>query len=983
MMWHITSAGLLGLAWLTTVGTPALADDIETPHLELVRALRAKGYHDLALEYLLRLKGQLPSVSKEIAARLPLEVAQSRTDVANLDRDLSKRRAQLQVAHAELEALLKSPGSVGKAEIHGELGRNLSEQGRTLALQVRQGANRAEAVRNAKSRFEAADKHYEQAVKLLDGYLQSVPTDNKNRTERQAALAAYLQALMQRGRMLAEYSQFPGLDDATSAQVGVQAAGVYEKAAALRDQHPLGWQALAHYAYIMEGINTTKANDAYKRVLDRKQPDALAAQALVEYFKMLGPWKAAQAGDKASRAKVRTECEKWLSKYANQLHGSEGIQVRTMLLRTTVAEISDLEDSRRKSPAGRQLIERAMKLADELEGELTEGGIDAEAIRFTVLKYSGRGDGPIAELRTFEDCLLRANIERLNAQEAAQKLEQAKTEEEKEALRKELSESNRNFLAACRRGQTLMPRDVKAKDWERLYLLLHLAYRRAGDLQRAVVVYDFLASSAKRTDLALSAAVEALTLYQFLGRQGDTQAQRRMTTLAHWIEKTFPDEPQTDMAREVLGMAAFSQRQYQEAMATLERVSPRHARYGTARYYAGVAAWTLHVAQAKEKNTSPKTPSPSRDRAVRLMRDGLKALQESKDDAEVHLLPRAQINLAEILQFLGNTDETLALLMPLVDRIEKKAFPTDLQSVEPQVLSMALRGMVQKRDLQGGAMRVLRILRQRGGEGGTAQVNDLLRDMGRQLRGQLAELEQRGPEAANTLKSTRESFKQFLVQLEADPPLPPDLRLWVASSYASMGEHAKAASLYAGVPRPPPNADEAATLAYRQSRLQRVVALRSAAVLAPEPQRAKLLTEAETALTEAMAEAWAKKHPMFLKEQILLVQLRGVVSGPQGAIAQWDKFRRALEPHLDKSRQIKEAYYEANFHLMESLVIEARQLSGPERRAGINRAAQLYVLFKRDDFGGPEHKVRFEQFLNADAQAQDFRPAVEQLLKAS
>ena len=55
-----------------------------------------------------------------------------------------------------------------------------------------------------------------------------------------------------------------------------------------------------------------------------------------------------------------------------------------------------------------------------------------------------------------------------------------------------------------------------------------------------------------------------------------------------------------------------------------------------------------------------------------------------------------------------------------------------------------------------------------------------------------------------------------------------------------------------------------------------------------------------------------------MREEILLLESRGKYSGKTGAIVRWDAFRNVLRPHVEKSEAMKEMYWEATYHLVET-----------------------------------------------------------------
>src|SRR5262249_35069018 len=102
----------------------------EPPYLEFVRALRAKGMPDLALEYLQKLSQKPPT---DLAPVLPLELAKTRLDLAPVEPDAGRRAAAQKQARAEFEAFVqKNPKRPLAAEANLEIARIVTLQARGL-----------------------------------------------------------------------------------------------------------------------------------------------------------------------------------------------------------------------------------------------------------------------------------------------------------------------------------------------------------------------------------------------------------------------------------------------------------------------------------------------------------------------------------------------------------------------------------------------------------------------------------------------------------------------------------------------------------------------------------------------------------------------------------------------------------------------------------------------------------------------------------
>jgi hypothetical protein len=304
------------------------------------------------------------------------------------------------------------------------------------------------------------------------------------------------------------------------------------------------------------------------------------------------------------------------------------------------------------------------------------------------------------------------------------------------------------------------------------------------------------------------------------------------------------------------------------------------------------------------------------------------------------------------------------------------------------VLEAAMNAYIQKKDFQQGALKVLAILQQRRGDPQLGDVTAFLQGTAVRISKQLDEYLKQGPAAKAQYQATRDSFRQFLEQIEKDPALPTRQRVWLGSNYVSLGEHARAAAILSTIPAPtPPPGKPAAddeVAVYRQAVTMRIVALRNAALAeADANDRDKALANVEKEMEKVAREDWARRNPTLLREEILLLESRAKYSGKSGAIARWDAFRNQLRPHIDKSEPMKELYWEATYHLAYCVYQEASLLKHPDaRKKNIDRAAALINEARRVNYGTPTQAARFEELL-ANPKYKDLKDAAERLLHST
>jgi hypothetical protein len=992
-----------------TFGGGQILSADEPPHLRLVYALRERGDHDLALEYLQRLQErEAPALPEEIKAVLPVEIAKSQVDAAGRSADPAAREAAIRQAVEDIQAFVKDQAQARHASLgdaHLTLARIFMEQGRAKAVEAehQQGQGEPMALRQeAIELLGQANESFAKAAEVLEERLRALnPMADKAGDEWQRIFRAYLETLYYHGWMLYQKSDLHG-NDVEGSKALEQAAKKFETLAGHRERHPLGWQGFAWYGRCHEALQKNLAEKAYKFILADKRPEVVPAQRLVRYFQLLTAWRS--LATKGERNKIRAEVENWVSAYPSAQHTPEGRHVRyllSLIYRDELEEASKTNPAQINRPEYQKLVDQTLGLLAALEKSPGEYATVATEVKYQVLRLSRRATGKaVHELKTFAESLLRANLELDDALAAEQKLQEAKDEKQRGELRSRMTAHIQTMLAAVRRGLALMPDDIKDDDRDRLYRLLYIGYLYTGDSYRAAIAIEHLARNARKPETARTAAVAAVDLYQTLARQSRQPADvQRLIAMATWLEQKWPDEGVTDTARRSLGFAFAEQQKYREAAAMWERVSPKHPAYAECSYRAGALYWNLHVTESRKSEQAVDRSTPERTKAVALLTRSLQATESpaeaDKTDRDVQTPIQAKILLAEIYSILGQLDAALELAEPLVQALGQGKLPEQLPaSARTRILAVALGAHVQKNSQENldRAMVILGILQQQASpEDLGGSLRDQLNKMGSQLKSQLTALEQQGPAAQRRLEQARASLRKFLsqleVQLDRDAKLPVDLRVWVGTSYASMGEHFKAAKVFASIPNPGKHGDPKLVQLYRQCQLLRIRALREGAAAEREPgKRSLLFVEVEKALQELVQRAdWAKKHPQVVTEQILLLQDQEKYSGRDGAIVRWDALRKALEPHIDQRPDLKDLYHEANYHLVYCMYMEVRRLPSSARREkekALSRIAQLLLQLQMRDYGGAEHRGRFEELLN-HPDHQDLKQHVERLQKAS
>ncbi|MFO0814893.1 MAG: hypothetical protein U0796_16860 [Gemmatales bacterium] len=989
----------LSLVIIITLLGVCHAQDDGMPHLELIRGLRDRGYHDTALTYLEKLKAQSNRLAPEVKAALALELARSRSDVASSIPPGTERDRLLQTSRTELEAFLKTNPSPGlAAEGEQALANCLAEQARSLAA----SADRAgittkagmELQKQSLARFDEADRKFATLQKTLEDQLgiklpEKTASKNANQPPPRSS-PLYLSTLYYRALTRYDKSRVSGLGVRDSGLANDEAQKIAEKLSLFRSVSSAGWQGYALYARTLEGADDNKANQIYRTIDSASTPNAIPAQRAIRYYPLARADAAGELTDKGSeRDRIKGQAERWLNLYSSLAGNSRDAQhVRFMLIRILAKELEETPENRRQTAEAQAKLDRALVLIDQMDNGRAEHLDALERLKYMMLRLSGRAKGPLESLKTVDEALLRSSLEFYTLQGLEAKLKEVGETVAKKDVEAQQRKQIEVTLAALRRTQQLMlDGEVSERQRVRLLNMLQSTLRRTGDGPRAALLCEYLAISSRQPDQAQVFAGEALRLYQFLSRAGgktDPAASARVIAMAYLLEERFPESEQADEARLILGRDLLSHKQFDAAIAKLTSIKTNP---GVPRYLAALGAWTKH--RELNKNNL-KVKSPEANKAVALLKEAQTALaqQTNKDELTQRTEVQAALLLLGIYETQGDADALIACAQPLLVRIEQKKMPNGLAAgTELQVLEAVIGAYIQKNDFQQGPAKVLAVLSKRPNDSQHGDSTRLLQTTALRIRQQLDELSRQGESSKAQYQVVRESFKNFLQQMERDPKLTLKQRIWLSNNFASIGDHAKAAQLLQDVQAPANTipdkktgeADEG-TLLYRQAISTRLIALRQAAMSeADANDRDKALAVVEKEMKKIMQEPWARRNPALLRDEILLLQLRGNYSGPRGAITRWDQFRASVRPLLDKSEAMKELYWEANYHLMVAVYEEAQLLKAPEaKQKGTERAASLFLAAQRENFGTPTQAARFKDYLTSSKRA-DLKTVVDQL----
>jgi hypothetical protein len=1038
------------------VYTPVSATE---PHLQFARGLRENGLPDLAVDYLQRLANNNPPA--DIAALLPLEIARARLDIAVQEGDGKKRNKQFAEARTAYETFLKvNPTHPRAAEAKLDLARLVALQGKHLLGQARRQESKStqkDMTAQAGQLFRDAAIQLKGANTEIDRRLAQLadPTTDADKAQKADLLKAKLNAQLDEAINLINQSNtmLDSKDVKARATIINQAKDQLIKLSKIDEENPTSWQAKVWLGRLAEEIEAKpEAIRRYTELTKEKAPAAAEAARTAAYLLLRLQAEDERVPDRVAHVKkMIADCDDWLRKHRSTANTPEGQGIR-YILATLLEEQARPGIVRPTSPpnappriagASRPALVRAERLFKELaesDNDYTEKAHNHRAGILVVLLAEKAQD--VTKLVTFEDCYLTAQIE-------AYEITQGKKSEEEKAKRMA------KIVAALKRSLTLVARTDPPRDVADARVMLTYAYLTGGEPYLAAVLGEHLSRSNLAGPRGAEAAAYALQAYAAVldadrrrnaGEAEVKSDQRRLRALAEYMEKSWPDEPATDIARHQLGSFLLEDKNFADAVAMFGRIAPTYPGLAQARYQEGAAAQKAQVGDglpaAKKKALLKqavadleKVPDPDPGASeetslavclARLQFGNLLLLDEQPNGANftraeavgkqmAALIPdlsldeqfapqvaaeAAKLQIAgvsgRVLQLFkaDKFDEARGVIAPLMAAIEKDVDKKDvyepLREAQRQVILLGLRAAILE-NKAADADKAMTLLRKITPATGAGTANDRLLRLVLDLKREADALKDKGDHAKR--EKLDNGLTAFVDELTKAPNLATDVRLFLASAYASLDKHKKAAVLLKDYPAP---------MAMEGDDAKRYQAVRVALMreyrLSGDSQQALFV------LNDAM-KSWGKMNLDVQRERLFLLEDVGNLGGAfkaaremQDALKKgWteyetaaheekraDEAERAAKTDEDRAKAqqakgeatvrkanaqpLRDAYWEFYFYeirvVLKSDVKKAKDEADKERRFGVIAGAIKKLEDGQDDFGGKDLRDKYRDLLD-------------------
>ncbi|MCE9555007.1 MAG: hypothetical protein K8T91_16760 [Planctomycetes bacterium] len=452
---------------------------------------------------------------------------------------------------------------------------------------------------------------------------------------------------------------------------------------------------------------------------------------------------------------------------------------------------------------------------------------------------------------------------------------------------------------------------------------------------------------------------------------------KRLQTAAEHIIKTWPNNPEADEAKFVLGTVALIQKNGKLAVEMLTSVQPSSPRYSAAMLSVGRYAWRrYHEEMAKpEKERDANVLKRTSDSALKWLTAGAAAQRPkpgaAKQDEEQEKQQRQQATdlkllLADVLMACGKKDEAMVIYQEVVDAaLAAKGGQLDESTM--RALGTALKANITRGDLDKATQISVELGKRVGDQPQTNAllfnvlrflVQDLRKAEGEEIDAKESNDSAAIEKAADRVNKSSKRTGELLVVIVQQKQHSPATLVFVADTCLKVGMKAEGQALYRWI------LDEAARNPdFKTKAGASVLRIRAALVglLIEEKKYAEALRQIDLLLQEhpkaldllvtrgKILHAWAKTDPKRYDE----------------AIGQWNSVRVMLAGMPKKPPE----YYDAIYNLADCLIIKSQLEKKPD---SANQAEKLLsgVMVLTPDLNGPDTVARFKVLIKRAAKAQ-------------
>ncbi|CAN5891653.1 hypothetical protein BH23PLA1_BH23PLA1_27930 [soil metagenome] len=892
---------------------PGIPSDSDSRReLQFLQGLRERNYHDLANDYLDRLR-EAPEASDDLKEILEFEEGRGLLDEAARSPDLQRRDQLLDLARARLESFLKQkPDHPLASETRLKLAGLHLQRGQTEALKADEAtadAERQARLEAARSAFARARTAFEEAAKVLQDEFDAfpvgfIPEDDPQHDARDLAQIRVLEAKLKRG--LADYEEaqtYPPESPQRNELLDRAIEGFKDLHATYRTW----WAGIAARMWQAKSLeeqgNIGAAMGIYKELLEHAEPELRPLQRQVAFFKIIAHRKREEYPLAAELA------DEWLRASRGDTGSYERLGVQLELARALDVQ---LKEGRAGSPAQEKAVsERIVSLLSEVVRYASPYKADAVEL---LKEYR-----PTTIIDPRE--LIGLTFERV-------------VERAREAV---ASREWPNAIGLLRAALTKVDPARRAEDANEARMLLAYSFYNDRAYYEAAALADFLArrypdweSAPQAAELGLSSMAMAYdTMPKDAGAATDLD---RLADLARYAIQTWPEKDQADVARILLGDIALGRGAFDEAAEAFESVRSDSRRLD-ARGKAASAYWRKSLTSRRNapEGTIPPEAEQAAGKARSLLEETLEARKETLALSTDPALLSNVGDLAEIHVAESRPEEAVKILKPHLDDLAKVDRGATLNPIYSRLLKLQLQAHIASGQAEQAIADMKALEEANTGE----SLTQLFFGLGRLLEQEMDAQRDRGDRAA--LDRTRKAYEGFLDALsESETGQSFESLQWAGEALLTLDQPSKAREVFERLLKQYP--DNPRIL---RTKLKQVSALRQAKQFNDAWAKIDVLIKANPRSLDLLIERcrlmedWAHEQPGYWSH----------------AIRYWSE----LAQQLGNARPRPSEYYEAWYH-----VAYCQSMSGQKDTA---RRTLKSVMALSDSLGTPEIKSQYQNLL--------------------
>lgn len=794
--------GMVIAGWL---GLAACPGEGAEEAWRFLRGLRERGYHDMALEYLERMR-QHPQCPDDLKEVIDYEAGVTLVAGSRLAGGL--REKQLAEARTRFEKFLNDrPEHPLAGTTNTQLANVLVEQGKIkVDLASRPSKSDAEKkqlrgearqlYQEAQKVFVAAEQRvYEQAKALT----QTAEKDARQTAQRDEARRELLQARLYLAGVVYEIGKTYEAGSKQYKDQLTDAAGKYHDLYEKYSRYTAGLYArMQEGRAYMELGETDQAIEILKEMLTIPGGDETARTLKNESLSMLLETyllpKVKQYGEAAAQAK------KWQEGARGAEESSpDGLKIRLLGGKAALAYAKTLEqnDANRKEQlkAARQHLEFVARFPGEFQREAKNVLMD-ELLGGKVDVSEDPVDYPDAKDRG--DFAWSTMVVALGSVESAQ------SPEDKKKFSAEMNQARDEALKCYHMALGFKSADTSVLELNLIRFRLAYLYWVAQDFYRAAVMGEFLARRYPESMGARQGAEIAVKAYRTLYTQAAEPKQQRtfeigrMIAMAEYIAKRWPGESVGDEAWMMLLDTAVDGRDAEKAQEYLDRIRPDSPQRGQAELRTGQLLWASYLQQSR-KEPAERPPQADLDELAKKAQDtleqGISRMRKAVEAGSPvdYTLVYSVLSLAQICIGAGRSEDAVTWLddskIGPMTLVAAKHPATDQGNFRVETYKAALRAYVGAEQLEKAeeTMNGLESLVAEGGDAAAAsRLTEIYIMLGRELQEMLKRLRQENK--LDEAEQVARGFELFLERISGREAGNNFGSLnWVAETFYSLG----------------------------------------------------------------------------------------------------------------------------------------------------------------------------------------------------